>query len=161
VHVAQWFEHLLESHGRLDGSRWTGQQLDEATAGIVTCSYVTNLRKGRIESPGYEKMLAIARAMGFPPGAWFEDVPGHATRASAGEGLDLAARVGCPFEVVRHPGSGEPYPDAAEANEEGFMANSPELGFGFTVLFGGSLSLCQTLWVIRIEEPEWSKSSPE
>jgi transcriptional regulator with XRE-family HTH domain len=33
----------------------------------VTRSYVTNLRKGRIENPGYEKMRAIAKAMGIPP----------------------------------------------------------------------------------------------
>ena len=67
MHVAQKFEHLLNTHRRPDGSRWTGQQLDEATGGVVTRSYVTNLRKGRIESPGYEKMAAIAKSMGFPP----------------------------------------------------------------------------------------------
>jgi hypothetical protein len=33
----------------------------------VPRSYVTNLRKGRIENPGYEKMKAIAKAMGFAP----------------------------------------------------------------------------------------------
>ena len=74
MHVAQRFEHLLDTFRRLDGSRWTGQQLDEATDGVVARSYVTNLRKGRIENPGYEKMRAIAKAMGFPPEAWFEDV---------------------------------------------------------------------------------------
>jgi hypothetical protein len=42
--VAQRFEHLLDAHRRPDGSRWTGQQLDEATGGVVTRSYVTNLR---------------------------------------------------------------------------------------------------------------------
>ena len=47
----------------------------------MTRSYFTNLRKGRIENPGYEKMRAIARAMGFPPEAWFEDVPGGEERA--------------------------------------------------------------------------------
>jgi hypothetical protein len=68
MHVAQKFEHLLDTYRRLDGHRWTGQQLDEATGGVATCSYVTNLRKGRIESPGYEKLAAMAKAMGFPPG---------------------------------------------------------------------------------------------
>jgi hypothetical protein len=34
---------------------------------VVHRSYATNLRKGRIESPGYEKLVAIAKAMGFPP----------------------------------------------------------------------------------------------
>ena len=60
MHVAQRFEHLLETYRRPDGHRWTGQQLDEATGGVVTRSYVTNLRKGRIENPGYEKMRAIS-----------------------------------------------------------------------------------------------------
>ena len=40
-------------------------------------SYFTNLLKGRVESPGYEKMLAIAKAMGFPPEAWFVDGVGN------------------------------------------------------------------------------------
>jgi hypothetical protein len=33
----------------------------------VTRSYVSNLRKGRIENPGFEKLRAIAKAMNFPP----------------------------------------------------------------------------------------------
>ena len=73
MHIAQRFEHLLDSYRHPDGSRWTGQQLDEATDGLVARSYFVNLRKGRIRSPGYEKMAAIAKAMGFPPGAWFEE----------------------------------------------------------------------------------------
>jgi transcriptional regulator with XRE-family HTH domain len=40
----------------------------------VTRSYVSNLRKGRIENPGFDKLRAIARAMNFPPELWFEDV---------------------------------------------------------------------------------------
>jgi hypothetical protein len=42
---------------------------EAATGGVVTRSYFTNLRKGRIENPGYEKMRAIARAMCFAPEA--------------------------------------------------------------------------------------------
>jgi hypothetical protein len=107
LHVAQRFEHLLESHRRPDGSRWTGQQLDEATGGVVPRSYFTNLRKGRIENPGYEKMLAIARAMGFPPEAWFDETPGRAVARV--EGQDLAGRIRHLFDAVRHPATGEPY----------------------------------------------------
>jgi transcriptional regulator with XRE-family HTH domain len=73
MHIAQKFEILLEMFRHPDGRRWSGQEIDEATGGVVTCSYVTNLRKGRIESPGYEKMRAIAKAMGFPPELWFEE----------------------------------------------------------------------------------------
>ena len=45
-----------------------------ATGGVVTRSHVSNLRKGKIENPGFEKLRAIAKAMGFPPELWFEDV---------------------------------------------------------------------------------------
>jgi hypothetical protein len=73
MHIAEKFEKLLDSYRHLDGSRWTGQQLDEATDGVVPRAYFTNLQKGRIKSPGHDKMAAIAKAMGFPPAAWFED----------------------------------------------------------------------------------------
>jgi transcriptional regulator with XRE-family HTH domain len=73
MHIAQKFEHLLDTYRRSDGRRWSGQAIDEATGGIVTRSYITNLRKGRRENPGYEKLRAIAKAMGFPPEVWFED----------------------------------------------------------------------------------------
>ena len=64
MHVAQRSERFLDTSRRPDGSRWSGQAIDEATDGIVTRSYITNLRKGRIENPGYEKMRVIAKAMG-------------------------------------------------------------------------------------------------
>jgi transcriptional regulator with XRE-family HTH domain len=67
LHVARRFELLLEAYRRPDGGRWGGADLERATSGVVTRSYVANLRKGRIENPGYEKMLAIAKAMSFPP----------------------------------------------------------------------------------------------
>jgi hypothetical protein len=60
-------------------------------------------------------MLAIARAMGFPPEAWFEDAPGDGMQAAPREGRDLAARVGHLFGTVRHPGTGEPYTNAEVA----------------------------------------------
>jgi transcriptional regulator with XRE-family HTH domain len=112
LHVAQRFEIFLNTYRRPDGSLWTGQKLDEATGGMVTRSYFTNLRKGPIENPGYEKMLAIARAMDFPPALWFEDAPGDGIQATPEEGQDLASRVGYLFDAIRHPGTGEPYTDA-------------------------------------------------
>jgi transcriptional regulator with XRE-family HTH domain len=114
LHVAQRFEHLLDTFRWPDGSRWTEQQLDEATGGVVARSYFTNLRKGRIDSPGYEKMLAIAKAMGFPPEAWFEDAP-DSTRATPAKGQHLAGRVGHLFETIVHPGTGESYTNAEVA----------------------------------------------
>jgi transcriptional regulator with XRE-family HTH domain len=72
--IARKFNWFVEAYRRPDGQKWGGQDLENDTNGIVTRSYITNLRKDRIENPGYEKMAAIAKAMGFPPGLWFEDL---------------------------------------------------------------------------------------
>jgi len=107
VHIAEKFERLLETYRHPDGRRWNGAELAEATGGVVIRSYVTNLRKGRIESPGYDKLRAIAKAMGFPPALWFEeDLDGSKVKPA---GDDLAERVEHLFQVVRNPKTGEPY----------------------------------------------------
>ena len=108
MHVAQRFERFPDDYRRPDGSRWTGQEFDEATGGVVLRSYFTNLRKVRIENPGYEKMLTIARAMGFPPALWFEDAPGDGTQAAPAKDQDLASRVESLFGAIRYPGTGSP-----------------------------------------------------
>jgi transcriptional regulator with XRE-family HTH domain len=115
MHIAQRFKRLLDSYRRRDGHRWTGQQLDEATGGVVTRSYFTNLRKGRIESPGYEKMAAIAKAMGFPPEAWFEEAAGRAPARRDDDSRGVAGRVEHLFDAVRNPATGEPYANAEVA----------------------------------------------
>jgi transcriptional regulator with XRE-family HTH domain len=79
---------------------------------VVTRSYFTNLRKGRIENPGYEKMAAIAKAMGFPPGAWFGVTPGGVTPATPAGGLDIAGRVEHLFQTFANPKTGRPYTNA-------------------------------------------------
>ena len=110
MHVAQKFETLLEKYRRPDGRRWSGQEIDEATGGVVTRSYVTNLRKGRIENPGYEKLAAMAKAMGFPPEVWFEDGLGEGRSiGQAEESRGVGGRLEHLFEVVRNPKTGEPY----------------------------------------------------
>ena len=73
MHIAKRFELLLDAYRHPDGRSWTGQQIYEVTGGVVTRSYVTNLRKGRIDNPGFEKLRAIAQAIGFPPELWFEE----------------------------------------------------------------------------------------
>jgi transcriptional regulator with XRE-family HTH domain len=116
LHVAQRCELFLETYRRPDGSRWTGQQLDEATGGVVSRSYVTNLRKGRIDNPGYEKMRAIAKAMGFAPEAWFEEnVSGGTPSGLADESSGVSGRLEHLLETVRNPKTGEPYTNAEVA----------------------------------------------
>lgn len=110
MHIAEKFERLLDTYRRPDGGRWNGAELQEATGGVVIRSYVSNLRKGRIENPGYEKLAAIAKAMGFPPQLWFEE--GKGVGAGPAEGSNLAARVEHLFGVVKNPKTGEPYTDA-------------------------------------------------
>src|SRR5215208_1302932 len=67
-HVAPKFERLLETYRREDGRWWSGVELERATGGLVTRSYVTNLRKGRIENPGMDKLWALAsRLWASPP----------------------------------------------------------------------------------------------
>ena len=73
MHIAEKFERLLDAYRQPDGRKWNGAELAKATGGVVHRSYVTNLRKGRIESPGFDKMRAIAEAMGFPPAMWFDE----------------------------------------------------------------------------------------
>jgi transcriptional regulator with XRE-family HTH domain len=116
MHVAQKFKYLLDTYRRPDGHRWTGQQLDKATGRVVTRSYVTNLRKGRIDNPGYEKMRAIAKAMGFAPEVWFEDGLGEGRSIGLAEEMcGVASRLEHLFEVVRNPKTGEPYTNAEVA----------------------------------------------
>ena len=110
MHVAQRFERFLEIYRRPDGQRWGGAELQKATGGIVSRSYVTNLRKGRMENPGFEKMRAIAKAMGFPPEMWFEeDLGGEGGAPPQPEGRGIPGRVEHLFEVVKNPKTGESY----------------------------------------------------
>jgi len=75
MHASRKFEALLNAYRRPDGSTWTGQQIQEATDGFVSRSYVTQLRKGRIANPRLDKLQALAELMGFPPQLWFEGAP--------------------------------------------------------------------------------------
>ena len=118
--IAKRFEHFLEAYRRPDGSRWGGQDLHNATGGVVTRSYVTSLRKGRIESPGFEKLRAIAKAMGFPPELWFEEGIGEGTPVEPPKGSrDIAGKVEHLFAVIKNQRTGEPYTNAEVARLSG------------------------------------------
>ena len=116
MHIAQRFEALLEMYRHPDGRKWSGQEIDEATGGVVTRSYITNLRKGRIENPGYAKLAAMAKAMGFAPEVWFEDGLGEGRSIGQAEELrGVACRLEHLFAVVRNPKTGEQYTSAEVA----------------------------------------------
>jgi len=108
VQIAQKFERFLETYRRPDGSRWGGQDLHNATGGVVTRSYVTSLRKGCIENPGFEKVRAIAKAMGFPPELWFEEGVGNGAPVEPPRGSsDIAGRFEHLFWVVKNQRTGQ------------------------------------------------------
>jgi transcriptional regulator with XRE-family HTH domain len=113
--VTRKFEYFLETYRRADGRRWGGQDLHDATGGIVTRSYVTNLRKGRIANPGYEKLAAIAKAMGFPPKLWFEelhDLSEPLLVQGAETNQTLSGRLNYLFEVIKDQRTGKSYSNA-------------------------------------------------
>jgi transcriptional regulator with XRE-family HTH domain len=83
---------------------------------VVTRSYFVNLRKGRTENPGYEKLRAIAKAMGFRPEAWFDEGLGDGrTDVPRDGGNGIAGRAQRLFDAVRNPKTGEPYTNAEVA----------------------------------------------
>jgi len=99
---------------------WSGPEIDDATGGVVTRSYITNLRKGRIRNPGYEKLRAIAKAMGFPPNLWFEDSKGllEAPPVVSSSGHeDIAEKTDRLFEAIMDEKTGEPYTNAEVARK--------------------------------------------
>lgn len=115
MHIAERFEALLAAYPHPDGRVWSGQEIDAATGGVVTRSYVTNLRKGRIENPGYEKLRAIAKALDFPPELWFdEDLKrGPVAREDPGLGdVGIAGIVSYLMEAPGNQATGNSYTDA-------------------------------------------------
>lgn len=115
MHIAERFEMLLAAHPRPDGREWSGQEIDEATGGVVTRSYVTNLRKRRIENPGYEKLRAIARAIGFPPELWFDEDLSSVSGVwmePGQEPVGIAEKVTHLMETLRSEATGKAYADA-------------------------------------------------
>ena len=115
MRISQKLELLRDRYRRPDGTRWNGQQLEDATGGVVTRSYVSMMRNGKIENPGFDKMRAIAKAMGFPPESWFEESDGitNAVRVDPKDGeRDVAGRLNQLFEIVKNERTGEPYSSA-------------------------------------------------
>ena len=117
MHIAQRFERLLELYRHPDGRWWSGKEISDATGGVVTRSYVTNLRKGRIENPGFEKLKAIAKVMDFPPERWFGDLDtADEQRISLKESPgSIAQRTENLFQVLRNRSTGESFTNAEVA----------------------------------------------
>jgi hypothetical protein len=115
LRISQKFELFRERYRREDGSKWSGQDLQNATGGVVTRSYISMLRKGKIENPGFDKLRAIAKAMGFSPELWFGEGGeiGDAARVEQPtKTSNIADRLNHLFGVIKNERTGEPYADA-------------------------------------------------
>lgn len=115
--IADRFEQLLEIYRRPDGGRWGGQDLEDATGGAVTRSYVSTLKKGNIESPGFDKLRAIAKTMGFPPELWFDDLLGAEPRkvGTVDEAASVAERLEYLFDTFVDEKKSRPHTSAEVA----------------------------------------------
>ena len=118
MRISQKFELFRERYRREDGGRWSGQDLQDATGGVVTRSYVSMLRKGKIENPGFDKLRAIAKAMGFSPELWFEEAGEIGTSLRIEQPIrdqDVAARLNHLFDAIKNGRTGGPYTNAEVA----------------------------------------------
>jgi hypothetical protein len=77
LHVAQRFELFLDEYHRPDGSRWTGQEIDEATGAVrhprVTRGFSAAEPTGECEPPNISQTA-------------FQEVPGQSRDSCACEG---------------------------------------------------------------------------
>lgn len=116
--IVKKFELLLERYRLPDGRRWNGQELQNATGGVVTRSYVSALKKGNIENPGFEKLQAIAKAMDFPPELWFEGIEDGSRATQDFDSIDdtsMAKRLERLFEILPNERTGKAYTNAEVA----------------------------------------------
>ena len=113
-HYAQRFERMLELHPHPEGRRWRGKDFEVATNGYVNGSYITALRKGRIDNPGVGRLRKISELMGAPFELWFGETEGwkHASREAgvpAGDSDTLSDLINHLFDTIIDEKSGKPY----------------------------------------------------
>ena len=68
--MGERFRKVHRIYRRSVGSAWTGAEIERASGGEVSRHYVSKLRHGYYEDPGFGKIAAISRVMGIPLEAW-------------------------------------------------------------------------------------------
>lgn len=122
--VGDRFELLLDAYRRPDGSKWSGQKLEDATEGVVSRSYVSGLRKGHVSQPSYDKLYAISRAMGFPVELWSEDAFNRmfAAKPALSDNAPISERTQRLFQTILNPSTGSEYTHSEVAElSDGFL----------------------------------------
>ncbi len=133
-YYAERFKKMLRLYPHPSGRPWRGKDFEEATNEYVMGSYITALRKGRIDNPGVQKLKKISEVMGAPFELWLEDpedwernardflasegpatAPPGATKREVGSehpgSSTLADLLNRLFDEVRNETTGEPYTD--------------------------------------------------
>lgn len=115
--VGDRFELLLDAYRRPDGSKWSGQKIEDATEGVVSRSYVSSLRKGHVSQPSYDKLYAISRVMGFPVELWSEEAFNRmfASKPALQDEAPTSERLERLFETTINPRTGVAYTNAEVA----------------------------------------------
>lgn len=135
-YYAERFKKMLRLYPHPSGRSWRGRDFEEATNGFVVGSYITALRKGRIDNPGVQKLKSIADVMDAPFDLWLEEPEDWKRRARTyldderyeSTALGAVIREGGPigteepsgsstladllnrlFDEVRNEATGEPY----------------------------------------------------
>ncbi len=73
--MGEKFRHFLRTRRRPDGSARARADIERATREELSRFYASRLRRGKIDDPGFKKIVAISRAMDIPIQAWLEDPP--------------------------------------------------------------------------------------
>lgn len=113
-HYAQRFARMLELYPHPAGRQWRGKDFEVATNNYVTGSYITALKKGRIENPGVERLRTISEVMSAPFEMWLvepEDWGRSPREAGVPEGASdtLADLIEHLFATIVDERSGRPY----------------------------------------------------
>ena len=132
-YYAERFKKMLRLYPHPSSGRpWRGKDFEAATNGYVVGSYITALRKGRIDNPGVQKLKKISEVMGAPFELWLEDpenwerdaraylaqkrradepseAANHKDGAGSPDSSTLAGLLNRLFEEVRNETTGEPY----------------------------------------------------
>lgn len=127
---------MLEAFRRPDGKRWALREIEEATGGSVSASYLSSIRGGRIRKVGVRQRQHTARVMGFPPSLWKTEPEkwpeilkenrrladsGEAPRASLAELLEDL------FRYARHPLTGSAFTESSVAELSGGQLDEEEV----------------------------------
>lgn len=133
---AEKLELLLEAFRRPDGNRWALREIEQATGGAVSASYLSSIRNGRIKKVGGRQRQDTARAMGFPERLWDaepENWPGilkeERRLGEAGDAspAPVAVLLEDLFRYGRHPVTGSAFTESSVAELSDGQLNEDEV----------------------------------